>query len=205
MTSPSDHSAIVDLLCQSWYADSYNGHIIRLNPDGIGEIISRTELSLWLAAHIDWKIIESGGVQETAAPKQSLLNKWILSSQTSRVLVATIEITITKRRGPMCHSIINPEMAHTMGGYFLLESAFQPKQFNITVERGEFMAPLVLKGMPSPVFGLRMTFDKSPYPPMESWKPEMEDMLEDIRQFEKACFVAQTLDDTKRWGGCITM
>ncbi|KAF8961560.1 hypothetical protein BDZ97DRAFT_1703198 [Flammula alnicola] len=205
MTSPSDHSAIVDLLCQSWHADLYDGDILRLYPDGTGEIISRADLSLWLAAHINWKIIESGGVQETPAPKQSLLNKWILSCQASRVLVATIEITITKRREPLSHLIINPDFAHTIGGHLLLESAFKPKQFDITVERGEFMAPLKWKGMSSPVFGLRITFDKSPYPPMESWIPEEAPMLESMRQFEKTCFVAQRLEDTKRWGGCITM
>ncbi|KAF8961995.1 hypothetical protein BDZ97DRAFT_1920883 [Flammula alnicola] len=208
MTSPSDHSAVVDLLCQSWQADSFEGNVILLNPDGTGEIVSRAEANLWLAAHISWKIVKSGGVQETPAPTQSFLDKLISSPPTSKVLVGTmIEITITKRQAPLSLVIIGADHANMIGGHLFLESAFEPKQFNITVERGEFMAPLNVKSryIPSPVFGLRMTFDKSPYPPMESWIPEQADMLESIRQFEKTCFVAQRLDDTQRRGGCVSM
>ena len=90
----------------------------------------------------------------------------------------------------------------------LLYSAFVPNEFRVTIERGEFLAPR--NGRPKShiaedMFGLRMTMDNSPYPQMEAWKPKMKNMLEQMRPFDKRCFVAQRLESTQSQGGCISM
>lgn len=93
----------------------------------------------------------------------------------------------------------------------LFESAFESKQFDIIVERGEFRPPYDMHKDPPtyfPTFDLLMTFSKSPYPPREAWKPELTDMVESVRQFQMTGFCANKLpvdSSIGRRGGCILM
>ncbi len=90
----------------------------------------------------------------------------------------------------------------------LLDSAFVPNKFHVTIERGKFWAPRNGRpklNFPHFMFGLRMTMDKSPYPQMEAWGPNMKNMLEQMRPFDKCCFVGQRLEGLHSEGGCISM
>ncbi|KDR81166.1 hypothetical protein GALMADRAFT_136208 [Galerina marginata CBS 339.88] len=207
--SPEIDNPVVNLLCRPWHADSYDGHVILLQPDGTGEITSQAELNLFLAAHIEWKIINSTSVPESSAQSHSLLSRFKTASA-PKVLDATIEITITKQSGPLSLIPIIGEHAQAMvGGHLLLASAFKPRVFNIIVERGEFVPPLGFDRKkprrPFPLFGLRLVFDESPYPGKGGWQPERAAMLEDMRQFEKTAFVAERLGCDSGSGACVLM
>ncbi len=156
------------------------------------QIGSSAEASLWIAQPLRWKVVES---HETPAEAPVTLIDNVFSSQRLvPELVATIEIQIIAEKAPLWIYSSAPTNVYPDN---LLDSAFVANKYRITVERGEFWAPRngrPKSNIPESMFGLQMTMDKSPYPQIDTWKPDMKDMLEQMRPFDKCCFVAQRLE-----------
>ncbi|KJA14279.1 hypothetical protein HYPSUDRAFT_208825 [Hypholoma sublateritium FD-334 SS-4] len=197
------NSSLHDAICNIWYGDFYLGDVFLLNADGTGEIGSSAELSLWIAQPLRWKLIEAH--ETIVEPPATLIENILSRPRPVTELVATIEIQIIAEKAKL--SIYRNGTPDEYPDN-LLDRAFLPNEFRVTIERGKFWAPR--NGRPRDnmvefVFDLRMTMDRSPFPPMELWKPGMQDVLEYMRPFDKRCFVAQRSETTERQGGCICM
>lgn len=81
-----------------------------------------------------------------------------------------LEITLHKTiansfKGPL------PDFQPSPNEYYLTPVAFHPRSFNIAVEKGNFIPDSYIgrypQGSLNPQWGLRLVFDKSPYPSQE--------------------------------------
>ncbi|KAF2136592.1 uncharacterized protein K452DRAFT_237228 [Aplosporella prunicola CBS 121167] len=167
---------LLSVLCRDpWCYDRIDGHEIRFRNDGTGYLVLRYELSVPIAAEIEWK---------SPAPLKEI--KVDMHAKGQEVLAQfDIELTLTKR--VMAEPGIYPNPAYKRNEHFLTEGAFVPKKYTVSIQKGKFFAPLPEKNagsywMPGGPFGipdkswqcdrfaLRLTFDKSPYPPYDDWK-----------------------------------
>ncbi|KAJ7913889.1 hypothetical protein B0H13DRAFT_1612119 [Mycena leptocephala] len=187
---------INNLLCQSWHWDSDHCHIITFKPDGSGEVISRGELNLWIAAFTQWKLLDP-----------TFIGK-ILGSSTSNdatILKARVELSLSRDRMTTLwgHDITGRRINDDL----LLDGAFQTKHYTITIRRGQFPNQHAMKeNLPKPpLHAFEMTFDRSPFPAKDDWKPEQQLMVESMRQYEMTSFCAQELGRNENAGSCIIM
>lgn len=117
------------------------------------------ELAVLIAPEIEWKPL---GDCSTLLERKIDMN-------TDFQVTLDVEITLTKR----CLPNISPEQVIEAN---LLDAAFQPKTYKVELAKGRFALAdwLWWEGKYPPKhsdlwFGLRVIFDKSPYPPLEEW------------------------------------
>lgn len=122
-------------------------------------LICAVELAVLFATQIDWKPLGDCPV---------ILEKKIGMNPDFRLSV-DVEMTLTKR----CLSDVFPDQVIEAT---LLDAAFRPKTYNVELAKGRFAKAdwLWWQGQCPPKhsetwFGLRIVFDKSPYPPLEEW------------------------------------
>lgn len=92
-----------------------------------------------------------------------------------------IEITLTKRLIPI---MANADTSDNVWNEALLrETAFTPKRFTLTFEKGSFVSAADVKWRKkkkdlwdAPRFKCRLTIDPSPYPPREEWLDPLDQM-----------------------------
>ncbi|EAU91938.1 hypothetical protein CC1G_11124 [Coprinopsis cinerea okayama7 len=188
----SNDRAITALLSHHWIGDFEGAHTLILKEDGTGEILVRSELTIALAAHLTWKIVASGPVNDSDPPAQSLLGKLLgLEPPSTDALIATIEITFSKDTNPM--SLIPASRSSEIGVIQLRPSALEPKCFRVVVRKGEFIPSFwrAISGVKSPTYGLQLCFDRSPYPPVKEWIPDSWPMVRSIEPFTCVSFVAR--------------
>lgn len=103
--------------------------------------------------------------------------------------LAQFTLEITRRRGPLHERINQPVRIDDR----LADSVFEEIQtYTVCLDKGKFPAPIIanrLHEFPgSEMLGLRLVFDRSPYPGAEDWRPgalqvrDVNDMME-ARQF----------------------
>ncbi|KAJ7768582.1 hypothetical protein DFH07DRAFT_915330 [Mycena maculata] len=197
------------LLCQSWHWDSDECHMITFNADGSGEIISRAELNLWIAAFTQWKLLDiiSDDTQALATPlpEPTFIGRMLSTASHTVVLKARVEITLSRNRMTTLYG--RDITRRRINDDVLLDEAFQTKQYTITVGRGQFATQHAIKNKhpKQPLYALQMAFDRSPLPAKSEWKPDQQAMVESVRQYEMTNFCTQELGRTADSGGCITM
>ncbi|KAJ7094290.1 hypothetical protein C8R44DRAFT_718422 [Mycena epipterygia] len=201
---------INNLLCQSWHWDSDKCHTITFNADGSGELISRGEMNLWIAAFTRWKLLdvifEDTQALDAPLPEPTFVGKMLGSPAShATILKARVEITLSRDRMTSLwgHDISGRQINDDL----LLEDAFQTKQYTITVRRGQFATQHAVKiNLPKPpLHALEMAFDRSPLPAKDEWKPKQQAMVESMRQYEMTSFCAQELGGRESVGSCIIM
>ncbi|KAJ6524245.1 hypothetical protein DFH09DRAFT_824032, partial [Mycena vulgaris] len=156
------------MLCdeEAWHWDTYDGHKLVFNRDGTGEITSWAELCVWIVAIFEWKVHDPAAVEYNADPpaQPSFIQGLVGRSSPPPLLRASIEFTLTKRRpllyGRVVDRLINEDL--------MLDVAFAPRVLGITVERGRF--PASWDSGPQSLYRSRLSFDMSPYPPLEAWR-----------------------------------
>ncbi|KAJ8121920.1 hypothetical protein O1611_g9976 [Lasiodiplodia mahajangana] len=159
---------------EDWHFDS-EGKSIRFNKDGTGELECRCNLNFWILAEFEWKSIEpqdngssgaSAGLGHTTAIKHD-------SSQPERLGQLDLEITLTRRLAGRARrwAEAHPSTAEQMNKN-LTGDAYQPKSYNVRIERGNFIQPCYAGYQNSDMerYSLRLLFDKSPYPPRSEWR-----------------------------------
>ncbi|KAJ7732176.1 hypothetical protein B0H16DRAFT_181553 [Mycena metata] len=196
--------AVYTVLCdaESWNWDVDDEHKLIFHSDGTGEITSVAQPCIWIVAIFEWKVHDPTTVQ--FRPEQTR-RSWIqgLSSSTEPpILRASIEFTLTKRRPLLFGQVV--DIRRHINEHLLLDAAFEPRVLNITVKRGRFLSPS-FGGNSSPdfIFQYRLTFDVSPYPAIEAWRPETHDMVESIGQPKMIQFCARRLPPEP--AGCVVM
>jgi hypothetical protein len=140
-----------------------------------------------LAAHFTWRVLAEGS---DIAPKPSApsiserLMSHIWPPEPQLLAMAQIEITLSTRtdRISLFPGPHEPWGASGGGVRALLPDAFTPRSFNLTFEKGKFDTanPITPGGMLGFMdyhkynrkYGLRMTCDANPLPPLENWKED---------------------------------
>ncbi|KAI0887520.1 uncharacterized protein GGS22DRAFT_110608 [Annulohypoxylon maeteangense] len=150
-----------------WYHNS-DGRHIKFNKDGTGELWCRSNFNYWILAVIEWKAIKPphGPSQIVEFPNQVPNTVWNKAPQLLGHL--DIEITLTKRLPKVAETSVLAQ-GNGINERNLTDDAFQTRLFTVRIEKGNFVEPACI-GHSNWRYELRLTFDKSPYPPREQWK-----------------------------------
>ncbi|KAJ6578045.1 hypothetical protein B0H19DRAFT_574239 [Mycena capillaripes] len=202
-----DNSEVVTkVLCdeESWHWDTYDGHKLVFYRDGTGEITSLAELCIWIVAIFEWKVHDPATVEynePVPLAQRSFVQGLISRSPPPPPLLrASIDFKLTKRRPLLYGKVVE----HRINEDVLLDAAFEPRVLGITVERGHFR-PSWDSGMPSSLYyQVQLSFDVSPYPATEAWRPAQHDMVKSMGQPQMTQFCARQLAREERTG-CILM
>ncbi|KAI1843494.1 hypothetical protein JX266_010320 [Neoarthrinium moseri] len=169
MTGDSKDS-LISALCgpEIWQWDSNGSCSISFKKDGTGLLRAGAELSIFIAAEFAWELKSSENTEDNPS--------------------FDIQITLTTR--------VHPYLRESRQHYTLLNeqaltsAAFQPKTYTIRLEEGRFDEPATpwVNSPPflhrPPKFALRLSFDKSPFPPLEEWREEAKFAAEQCRFWE---------------------
>ncbi|KAH6915584.1 hypothetical protein BKA70DRAFT_1253201 [Coprinopsis sp. MPI-PUGE-AT-0042] len=198
---------LTDLLCRTWYGDSWLSNVIKFEADGTGEILRTAELSLHIAAHFTWRVLAEGSSITPAASTISRRLSSILSSSTQALATAQIEITLSTRTDHISF-IKGPLDGWDSGVGRLLPDAFLPRTFSLKFEKGEFISanPMpstsllpILSRRKEDKYELRMTCDPNPLPRLENWTEECRQGLTDCIGVDD--WFMWVADPLKRGGG----
>ncbi|TFL04953.1 hypothetical protein BDV98DRAFT_601401 [Pterulicium gracile] len=164
----SSENTLVSILCKEpWTWDSMNANEITFNVDGTGKLICRIELNVWIAAIFTWSTTTPEIAPGTTPHDQPS------TGGSSHLSQLPITITLTKDRIPTLGSA---DMSnYTINEALLTDDAFLPKSYIVSLEKGRFITAFDQLGEPrrleyTPEYALRLTFDRSPYPPREEWR-----------------------------------
>lgn len=126
------------------------------------------EHNVLIAAEIDWKPLGDC----------STVLEQVIDMSTDFQVSLDVEMTLTKRFLPIFPHISSERVNEAN----LIDAAFQPKIYKLELAKGRFAMPDWLhwegktfsppRDDPEIWFGLRLVFDKSPYPPLEEWIEE---------------------------------
>ncbi|KAI1202086.1 hypothetical protein F5X97DRAFT_287967 [Nemania serpens] len=174
--------SLEDILCgEPWVWDSNGSCQISFKSNNTGELICRSETSLFIAAEFDWELTPgSTAASPTASPTTSpTLAAISLDPECATTLVTlSLEITLTKRLVPHFENTIWGSKGR-LNGDLLNDSAFRPKTYRVRLERGDFVPTADAKAYESagcalpghtPRYRLKLVFDPSPYPPAGDWR-----------------------------------
>jgi hypothetical protein len=128
------------------------------------QLICAAELNVWIAAEFNWKSQNPGSLAQTIDITDNA------PESRSTLAQFNIELTLTKRRIP---KIGDADMQrYRINESLLTDGAFLPKMYTIKLEKGKFLTSFDARDpvKDSPMFAVRLVFDKSPYPSREEWK-----------------------------------
>ncbi|KAJ7788244.1 hypothetical protein B0H14DRAFT_2536833 [Mycena olivaceomarginata] len=198
----NNSAAVYDVLCneEAWHWDTYDGHKLIFHRDGTGEITSWAELNMWIFAIFEWKVtiqLPSNTTRPSRqpAPSAPLSPTSFPALDKSRPNYAPRSSSRSRNGGPLWNGKVFDPQRH-INEDALLDAAFEPRVLNIAVERGRFKAPW--DGPWS-----RLSFDVSPYPAKEAWRPRQHAMVDSMGQPKMTQFCAQELAPED--GGCVVM
>ncbi|KAJ7183591.1 hypothetical protein C8R46DRAFT_884346 [Mycena filopes] len=204
--------AVYSVLCdeESWHWDDYEGHKLIFHTDGTGEITSLAEMHVWIVAIFEWKVHDPTAVQYHPEPTAS--RGLFFRAPEPPILRTAIEFTLTKQTAPLFGRVLE-RTRYRMNEDILLDAAFEPRVLNITVEQGRFALSWPRRvrrrtlfefgGDAGPRFRTRLTFDVSPYPPREAWRPDQYSMVNSMGQLNMTQFCARELAPERE--GCVVM
>ncbi|KXL47883.1 hypothetical protein M433DRAFT_142208 [Acidomyces richmondensis BFW] len=191
------NNALLSILCDQeyWSFDPLASELITFNKDGTGELWCMRETTFIFALNMDWKSLPPPKAEESV--KTLGITSWW--SRKPQVL-GKVKLQIN----------LNTTDAKSLGGpfpipneYYLSEAAFRPRIFTVTIEKGNF-APKLWVGKESEGFrlryGLRLLFDKSPYPLREGFKTPDKPPVSEYNFDEMDMFVAGLLSHSETKG-----
>ncbi|KAI0598769.1 hypothetical protein F4775DRAFT_554264 [Biscogniauxia sp. FL1348] len=175
------------LLCRTWIWDPNHWCAIKFKADGTGELTCRVEFNLYVAAEFDWK----------PQPSSQALDS-VINPDTNQALLAeyNLELTLTKRRIPSLGNT-STEGAQINEAH-LTDAAFVPKTYTIRLEKGRFPVSRNVSVWANWWYGLRIVFDKSPFPPLEEWQGKATSTVEGNKFYDRVDFYDQELEVTER-------
>ncbi|KAI9742147.1 MAG: hypothetical protein M1818_004047 [Claussenomyces sp. TS43310] len=168
----------ISILCgEDYWLWSFQNYI-RFNENGTGELVCASENWIGIGAEFDWK------------PQRS-----------EKLDQFDIELTLTKRRSEMMR---HPQLERrTINEALLTDDAFLPKTYTVELEKGNFREPLQSTFHPKEVdyetrYALRLTFNKSPYPPRHEWKQSEWGAQDQMRMWEWKDFCGRSSPELKQ-------
>ncbi|ODM15574.1 hypothetical protein SI65_08808 [Aspergillus cristatus] len=153
------------LVSNPWYYDS-RACFISFKIDGTGELWCGGELAIYIVYEFDWKISTPEYLHQPIDPNGNREKGGNVHP------LAQFTLEITRRRGPLHERTNQPVRIDDR----LADSVFEEKQtYKVGLEKGRFPAPIIanrLHEFPgSEMLGLRLVFDRSPYPGAKDWRP----------------------------------
>ena len=125
------------------------------------------ELCAWIAAEFEWT--SPNLIRDLA------INDAFLDSPATRGPIAQVKLKMTLTKRTPQTDVDWANSGRRLNAQNLTDDAFLPKDYTLTLEKGNFPSPIyaTLPQPPpsyAPHFALRLSFDPSPYPPLEQWK-----------------------------------
>lgn len=170
------------ILCEpeSWTWEPFLNYYIKFNKDETGEVRAKLplevhfnveltrytqlfciqELTYLCALNFSWKTLQP------PPPPQA-------KTRSKAQVLGTLRLEITLQKG-LAKGLqsSDPETCLRMHDGYLLPTAYRPKSFTATLEKGNFL-PASRTGHDAKAvmqqYGLRLLFDRSPYPAYEDW------------------------------------
>ncbi|KXL51596.1 MAG: hypothetical protein FE78DRAFT_26351 [Acidomyces sp. 'richmondensis'] len=191
-------NVLLSALCDygSWDFHPYSSQSIKFDRDGIGELSCMAQLSYAFAVNMDWKILPQSEPEEPVEPSETAIEEDRKPQVLGR---AKLEITLNATLAKSLQAR-EPSKFAAANERHLSEAAFTPRTFTIIVERGNFM-PKPLVGIAEGDFrhryGLRLLFDKSPFPSREGFKTPDKSPVSGFKFDEMDMFVASRLPQSE--------
>ncbi|PYH88622.1 hypothetical protein BO71DRAFT_365034 [Aspergillus ellipticus CBS 707.79] len=182
MTSPETLRSI--LIGEPWYWH-YGSSQITFHENGTGVLLCSAELSVWIAAEFDWKLLSNPDCLDQIVDLDSKARRSEIISELN------VEITLTARQPPGYNLA-----GHTLNEALLTDQAFMPKSYNLKLEQGRFVTQFDTRNKvhSGDQFALRLAFDPSPFPPGEEWK-QPNSILDVMKFWEWTDFASRRLPD----------
>ncbi|KAK2831929.1 hypothetical protein FQN49_007028 [Arthroderma sp. PD_2] len=160
---------IRSVLCgERWRLDSRSIVDLDFNADGTGRMIFGGEIIFYIAAEFDWSAEDSAILDQIIHRASDEGNEPCLLTEFD------LNLTLTKRAIPFSGTYPIPR--HTINEGRLEESAFVPRTFSVRLEKGSFISPHDMCDgrvfRTTRRYALRLSFDETPYPPTDTWKPD---------------------------------
>ncbi|KAK9420594.1 putative Epoxide hydrolase [Seiridium unicorne] len=161
MTQPGKHETNTSALCRESLASDPDGWMtIQFLEHGKGELWAQREIAVYIAAEFQWKLLS--GPTSSNDPIDPI------DTNSSDPLLAEceMEMTLTKRLAKRAEG-------WSLNEAYLKDEAFRPKIYKVRLERGKWPVSRGPRGSINAItalFGFRIVFDQSPFPPLEEWK-----------------------------------
>ncbi|OBT75804.1 hypothetical protein VF21_05581 [Pseudogymnoascus sp. 05NY08] len=193
------NEALCSILCDQdhWSFDPYVCKFIKFNKNGTGELWCVKDLTYIFAVNLERKSIlqpKSDEVTETAETKTTANGKPQLLGKLN------LEITLNSSvANSLTEGVPNWPSPNER---YLSKAAFRTRFFTATIEKGNFIPDHWVghEGKIKQRWGLRLLFDKSPYPTREGLKSPDEDPISVDHLEEMATFLARRLPDSETRG-----
>ncbi|KAK5011774.1 hypothetical protein LTR28_004368 [Elasticomyces elasticus] len=188
------NEALRSILCDQdqWSFDPFVCKYIKFNKDGTGE-----DMTYIFAVNLEWKSVplpESDEAIETAETKTTWNGKPQLLGKLN------LEITLnTSVANSLTEGLPNWPSPNE---HYLSEAAFRTRSFTVTIEKGNFIPDRWIghEGEYKQRWGLRLLFDKSPFPTREGLKSPDEVPISVADLDEMATFLARRLPESETRG-----
>lgn len=153
------------LISAPWDYDS-RACFISFKIDGTGELWCGGELAIYIVYEFEWEISPPEYLHQPIYPNGNLGK----DGNVHHLAQATLEIT--RRRGPLHERTNQPVRIDDR----LADSVFEEKQtYTVCLDKGKFPTPIIANRLHeflgSEMLGLRLVFDRSPYPGAKDWRP----------------------------------
>lgn len=205
-----------------WCWDPHGGCTIKFNEDGTGEVHRTTysssletswtvykllcaaELLLWIAAEFEWKLQNIESLDQNVDLKNVIDDA--RKNHPRLVGRFTIELTLSKRCFPRLRQSVQGRKCNES---LLIDDAFLPKTYTITLEKGFFKTPYdVIEDEYTQRYALRLVWEPSPYPPREEWKGA-QPYSEALKFWEYKIFCGRSSEELRKlangrwWESCV--
>lgn len=157
---------------------------------------------MYLAAEFDWEVVNPKTLEQ-AINITSI--GWDKKPNPHYLAKFDVKLTLTKR-----HVLVpwdGAQSKKTPEG-ILMDSAYQPEKYTLTLEKGAFPTPCVAN-IPTQYpftckYAFRLTFDKSPYPSLDKWVSAYQEMVSHDGVSEWTQFVSRDMGpwNISRWENC---
>lgn len=148
------------------------------------------------AVNMDWKSLPLPKPEESVETL-GITTRWSRKPQVLGKVKLQINLNTT-----VAKSLIRQQPNWPLSNLYLCEAAFKPRTFTITIEKGNF-APKLSVGREGNFrlrYGLRLLFDKSPYPLREGFKTPDKPPVSTFNYDEMDMFVARLLPQSETKG-----
>ncbi|KZF26976.1 hypothetical protein L228DRAFT_243538 [Xylona heveae TC161] len=203
MTTAHNAETLLSILTgeMEWFWDT-ECNWITFKKDGTGHLRCGAGLCIFISADFEWKLVNPDFLDQVHDTTVTTSNRRKEHSQL--ISQFDVEITLFKRRPEL---FCDPRwISIPINDYNLGDEAFRPKRYTIRLEKGNFFSPgCVQQGTEwDPWYALRLTFDKSPYPPKQEWKrpdgPQIHNPFWELVEF---CGRSLPMVKKQGWSSCI--
>nr|POF22144.1 hypothetical protein CFP56_36230 [Quercus suber] len=165
------NDALCSILCSvsGWSHEMQAGVCLRFNEDGTGEVCAVGELGTGFVFGVNMKWRSVPRRREWYGINDNQISKHTNPLAAAPAFLGRLQLEITLENS-MAVSLTRFGFHHDSNEATLTVAAFLPRLFTVVIERGNFLHEDYVGRFDSCRSALRLTFDVSPYPLLESYR-----------------------------------